>query len=133
MLPIALRPDGRRAVVVGGGDVAARKAEALAAAGFPIFVVAPAIGDRMRAVLAARASGCAERAYQRGDLADAALAIAGTDDDAVNAAVVEDARAAGVLVCDASDPSRGNFVMPATLRVDDVTLSVDSGGASPAF
>jgi hydroxymethylbilane synthase len=131
MLPIALRPNGRRALIVGGGSVAARKAESLAAAGYPIFVVAATIiDDRLRALALA---DYAERPYETADVDGAALAVAATDDDAVNARVVRDARAAGVLVCDAIDPERGDFHMPATVRRGEVTLSVETGGASPAF
>ena len=133
LLPITLRPDGRRAVVVGGGAVAARKAETLAAAGFPIFVVAASIGPEMRSLLARHAGELTERPYETGDLSDAALAVAATDSDEVNAQVVRDAREARVLVCDARDPARGDFHMAATARIGDLTIAVDSGGASPAF
>jgi hydroxymethylbilane synthase len=128
-----LRPDGRRAVVVGGGLVAARKAEALAAAGFPLFVVATSLGDTIRSVLELQAGEAAERRYETSDLADAALVIAATNDDETNARVVADARAAGVLACDASDPHRGDFHMPATVRLGDLTIGVDSLGGAPAF
>ena len=116
MLPIAVRPDGRRAVVVGGGDVARRKAETLAAAGFQLVVVAPAIDARLRASLAASGGSVVERTYQTGDLDGAFLALAATSDDAVNERVVADARSAGILVCDAAAPERGDFTMPATVR-----------------
>jgi hydroxymethylbilane synthase len=133
MLPIALRADGRRAVIVGGGNVAVRKADSLVAAGFPVFVVAPSIDERLRALLDGAAMAYAERAYARNDLENAALAIAATDDDAVNAQVVEDALSMHLLVCDAMRPERGNFTMTATVRIGDLTVSVDSAGSSPAF
>ena len=132
MLPITLRPDGRRALVVGGGPVAARKAETLAAAGYRVFVVAKAIADeRLRSL--ASPHEVAVRAYAATDVAGAALAIAATGDATVDARIVGDARAAGVLACDASDPQRGDFHMPATVRRGELTISVDSGGAAPAF
>lgn len=133
MLTISLRPDGRRAVIIGGGIVAARKAESLAEAGFPILVVADRIDDRLRDLLRANAGTCVQRAYEPRDLTGAALVVAATDDDAVNARVVADARTAHILACDASSPDRGAFTMPATLRVGDLTISADSAGSSPAF
>lgn len=133
MLPISLRPNGRRAVIVGGGEVAARKAESLVDAGFPVFVVAPLIGDRLRSLLAANGGASAVRAYACADVADAALVIAATDDGELNARIVADARAAHVLACDATNATEGDFTMPATLRVGDLTISVDSGGTAPAF
>jgi hydroxymethylbilane synthase len=133
MLPIALRPDGRRVLIVGGGAVAARKATSIAAAGFPIFVVAPSIDAALRSWLGGSVGTYAERPYEPEDLEGVAFAVAAADDDEVNARLVADARAARVLACDASDPERGDFSMSATLRLGDLTLSVDSGGASPAF
>jgi hydroxymethylbilane synthase len=133
MLTISLRPNGRRAVIIGGGIVAGRKAESLAEAGFAVSVVADRIGDRLRDFLRARAGTCTQRGYELGDLTGAALVVAATDDDEVNARVVADARAAGILACDASSPDRGDFTMPATFRVGDLTISADSAGGSPAF
>ncbi len=133
MLSISLRPNDRRAVIVGGGDVAARKAESLAGAGFPTFVVAERIGDRLRSVLSEKGGAYAQRRYESADLDGAALVIAATDDSELNARVVADARAAHVLVCDATAPERGDFTMPAMRRIGELTISVDSGGSAPAF
>jgi len=133
MLPISLRPNGRRAVIVGGGDVAARKAQSLADAGFPLFVVAERIEDRLRSLVVAHDGQCEQRSYDRSDLADAALVIAATDDFELNAQIVTDARAARVLVCDATQGERGDFTMTATARIGELTISVDSGGNAPAF
>ncbi len=132
MLPVTLRPDGRHALVVGGGPVAARKTETLASAGYRVFVVTRAIADeRLRSLTSPHE--VAVRAYAATDVAGAALAIAATGDATVDARVVADARAAGVLACDANDPRRGDFHMPATVRRGELTISVDSGGAAPAF
>ncbi len=133
MLPISLRPNGRRAVIVGGGDVAARKAESIADAGFPIFVVAERIGDRLRAFLSTNGSSYAQRAYESSDVAGATLVVAATDDSELNARIVADARTAQALVCDAGNPARGDFTMPATQRVGALTIGVESGGNAPAF
>jgi hydroxymethylbilane synthase len=133
MLPISLRPNGRRAVIVGGGNVAERKAESIAGAGFPIFVVALTIGNRMRAIVSSHGGSYEQRAYEPGDLQDAAFVVAATDDADVNARIVADARAAHVLVCDAAVPKRGDFTMPATQRLGGLTITADSGGSAPAF
>jgi hydroxymethylbilane synthase len=118
---------------VGGGNVAARKAESLANAGFPISVVAERIGERMRDLVDRRGAACAQRRYAAADLEGASLVIAATDDGELNARIVADARAAHVLACDASAPERGDFTMSATFRVGDLTITADSAGASPAF
>lgn len=49
----------------------------------------------------------------------------------VNAAVVADANARRVWVCDAADPGRGGVILPAVGHVGRVTVAVGTGGASP--
>ena len=71
--------------------------------------------------------------YQPGDLDQAGIVIAATGDAALNARIVADARSIRALVCDAVDPQRGDFTMAATRRIGELTISVDSGGSSPAF
>ncbi|MEO9169690.1 MAG: hydroxymethylbilane synthase, partial [Candidatus Baltobacteraceae bacterium] len=132
MLPIALFTHGRRALLTGGGNVAARKAETLHAAGLHLHVVAPRIEARIHGLLCSACS-FAQRPYQPEDLAGIDLAIAATNDPAVNAQIVQDAREARVPVCDATAPERGDFSMQATVRVGDLTFTVDSGGSTPAF
>ena len=132
MLPIALRTHGRRALVAGGGTVAARKVETLHAAGLHLRVVAPRIDARIRALLCTECTSD-EREYRSSDLHGVDIAVAATDDDNVNAAIARDARAARILLCDATEPERGDFTMQATVRVGDLTFTVDSGSSTPAF
>jgi siroheme synthase-like protein len=54
-----------------------------------------------------------------------------TDSGAVNGAVAAEARARGVLVNCADDPTRCDFVLPSVLRRGPVTVAVSTGGASP--
>lgn len=133
MLPIALRTDGRRALIVGGGNVALRKAESLLDAGVALTVVAPSIDARLRALLERNDTQLYERPYQRSDLAGIDLVVIATSSLEVNAQVMNDARDAHVLACDATDPERGDFTMQATVRVGELTFTIDSGRSSPAF
>lgn len=132
-LPISLALDGRLAVIAGGGRAASRKAAELAEAGARLRIVAPEISPELRESIAGSAAELRERRYESEDLTNAFLAIAASNDDAVNAAVVADARARGILVCDASGSARGDFSMQAAIRVGQMTFTVDTGGAAPAF
>lgn len=133
MYPVALSVRGRRVVVVGGGAVAERKVRGLLFAEPNVVVVSPALTPPLAALAEAGAIGWEPRRYAPGDLAGAFVAFAATDDDATNAAVAADARAAGVLVNDASDAARGDFATPAVHRSGPLTVTVDSGGLSPSF
>lgn len=134
VVPIALRADARNALVVGAGDAARRKIDALLAGGFHVRVVARAISGAVRVIANANAPmTIEERAYESSDVHGAAIVVAATGDDRVDARIVGDARALGILVCDATAPERGDCTMMATLRLGDVTIAVDSGGSSPSF
>jgi siroheme synthase-like protein len=67
-----------------------------------------------------------------GAFAGCFLAVAATDDDALNAAVVQAAVQNGVLVCDASSAKRSQVIFGALLEGDDVTIAVFTGGRDPA-
>lgn len=128
--PVALRLAGRLCVVVGGGQVALRKARGLLQAGARLRVVAPQILPEL--------STCAAiepvlRPFVPADLDGAFLVFAATGARAVNAEVAGIARARGVLVNVADDPQASDFHLPALLKRGRLTVAVDSDGASPAL
>jgi hydroxymethylbilane synthase len=131
--PVALSVRGRRALVVGGGSVAERKIRGLLSAQAAVVVVSPALTPALRSLADAGTIAWHPRRYEPHDLRDAFLVFAATDDDSVNAAIVEGARGAGVLVNDASAGERGDFRTPAVHRSGPLTVTVDSAGLSPAF
>jgi precorrin-2 dehydrogenase/sirohydrochlorin ferrochelatase len=129
LYPVNLVLAGRRCVVVGGGEVAARKVEGLLAAGADVVVIAPRITD------AIRRSGVEleEREYRRGDLEGAWLAVTATDDAAVNRAVHADGEASRVWTNAADDPPACSFTLPAVVRQGPVMVAVSTAGYSPAL
>lgn len=133
MYPIALDLRGRLVVVVGGGGVAERKVRGLLAAGARVRVVAARANRQLRAAAQRHEIELCERPYQHDDLAGAVIAYAATDDDGVNATVVREARARGVLVDDASNRQRSDFATPLAHHVGPLTFAVDTGGRSPSF
>lgn len=129
LYPVNLRIKGRRCLVVGGGPVAARKAQGLLAAGAVVSVVATAVGPAVRAL----GVTWEERPYAAGDCHGYRLVLTATDDVAVNAAVAAEAESAGIWVNSADDPDNCTFILPALHRQGDVVVSVGTGGASPAL
>jgi uroporphyrin-III C-methyltransferase / precorrin-2 dehydrogenase / sirohydrochlorin ferrochelatase len=132
-LPIFLKVRGRACAVVGGGEVAARKAASLLAAGGEVTVTAPKICPALAARV--RAGELTHRAepYRAATLDGAALVIAATDDRAVNAVVSRDAQARGVLVNVVDDPEFCSFIMPAVVDRSPMIVAVSTGGASPVL
>jgi precorrin-2 dehydrogenase/sirohydrochlorin ferrochelatase len=125
--------DGRPVVVVGGGEVAARKVADLLAAKASVTVVALEPCEKIRALASERRLRGEWRAYRAGDLEGAFLAIAALDDDAVNAEVAREASARGVLVNVVDRPALCTFTVPATMHRGDLTVAVATEGRSPAL
>jgi precorrin-2 dehydrogenase/sirohydrochlorin ferrochelatase len=123
----------RRAIVVGGGNVAARKVEELLGAGAQVTVIGPALSPELKTLAKARRIAVIGRPYREGDLSGAFLVIAATDDSEVNQMVWREAEQSGCLVNVVDDPLHCNFITPAILRRGDVTITVSTGGASPAL
>lgn len=131
MYPIALRITDRRCVVIGGGSVAERKVRALLAAGASCVVISPLVTEYLDRLNAERKIEVKQRQYEQGDLLQAALAFAATDDEVVNAAVSEEAERRGIWVNDAMSPERSTFHLPAVLTRGDLQVAVSTSGSAP--
>ncbi|MGY6501746.1 MAG: precorrin-2 dehydrogenase/sirohydrochlorin ferrochelatase family protein [Acidimicrobiales bacterium] len=126
---LALDLDGTACLVVGGGPIAARRCRRLLRSGAEVTVVAP----EMVAELRESQARLVLRRYEPGDVEGMTVVITATGDDDVDAAVVRDARAAGAVVNDASQPRRGTFMVPAEATAGPVTVTVNTSGESPAL
>ena len=122
-----------RCVVIGGGQVAARKVAALQEAGACPVVISPALCEPLQRQAEAGEICAIWRAYHSGDLAGARLVIAATDDPETNEAVWREAESLGCLVNVVDDPAHCNFYVPATVRRGALTISITTGGSSPAL
>lgn len=132
-LPITLQPADRACLVVGGGDVAARKVERLLRSGGKVTVVAPALNDVLAGLLAAGQIDHIAAAFHPDYLESHFLVIAATDDAAVNQQVAEAAHARQLLINVVDNPALGNFIMPSIIDRDPVQIAISTGGASPVL
>jgi uroporphyrin-III C-methyltransferase / precorrin-2 dehydrogenase / sirohydrochlorin ferrochelatase len=135
-LPVFLALDGRRAVVAGGTDAAAWKAELLSAAGARVDVYAERISDALRAVAAAPPRGrivLYRRGWRTKDLPDAAVAVGAFEDDAEAGAFAEAARAAGVCVNVIDKPAFCDFAFGAIVNRSPLVIGISTDGAAPVF
>ncbi len=131
--PVNLIVEGRRCVVVGAGRIAARKIDALLDAGARVHVVAPKLGDDVRAWRDAGRLTADERSFEPSDLDDAWLATTATDDPAVNRAVFAAGEQRGTWVNAADDPANCSFTLMSVIRRGDLVLTIGTGGRSPAL
>ena len=128
LYPVFLRLDGRRVVIVGGGQVASAKLPALLRAGARVTVVAPGIRDALRiAPVALR-----ERAFVPADLDGAFFVVAAATPD-VNRAVAAAADERGVFVNAVDDASNASAYLGGVVRRGGVTIAISTGGRAPAL
>ncbi len=131
--PVYLDLHDKPVVVVGGGVVAERKVLALLECDAKVTVVSPQLTPGLQALAAAGRITAVRRPYASGDLADAALAIVGTDDTATNRTAAREARNARVLVNSVDDIDYCDFIAPAVIRRGDLTVALSTNGKSPAM
>jgi siroheme synthase-like protein len=130
--PVSLDVSGHPCLVVGGGPVAARKARTLLDCGAAVTVIAPSLSDDME-TLAPSLRAVERREYRRGEASTFRLVVTATGIPQVDGAVYADAEAAGVWTNSADDPAHSSFILPAVHRDGAVTVSVSTGGLSPAL
>ncbi|MBI4286612.1 MAG: bifunctional precorrin-2 dehydrogenase/sirohydrochlorin ferrochelatase [Chloroflexi bacterium] len=131
--PMFLKIEGKRCVVVGGGEVAQRKVHILLEFGAAVTVISPELDAGLKEMAQAGQIQAMLRPYQPGDLKGAFVGVVATDDRALNHAVSEEARREGVLVNVVDDAGLSDFIVPAYLRRGDVTIAVSTSGRSPAL
>jgi precorrin-2 dehydrogenase/sirohydrochlorin ferrochelatase len=129
-----IRLTGRRCVVVGGGPVGLEKVEGLLACDADVTLIAPTAVKTLRE-LADEGSISWERREYVGpqDLEGALIAIAATDDTALNLRVFEDGEARSMLVNVVDVPPMCNFILPAITRHGPLAIAISTAGASPAL
>ena len=135
LYPVSLVVAGRRCLVVGGGAVAARKAQGLLDCGARVTVVAPDVVDELTAGGRGSDGGLTveRRPYRTPEAGDYRLVVTATGVPAVDHQVFLDAEAAGVWVNSADDLDNCAFLLPAVHRDGPVTVAVSTAGASPAL
>jgi siroheme synthase-like protein len=138
LYPVVLRVEGRPCLVVGGGAVAARKVAGLLECGAVVTVVAPEVDPSIVAfATSTRGSGrglqIERRPYRDGEAAGYRLVVTATGVPSVDRRAAADAEAAGIWVNSADDADRCTFFLPSVHRDGAVSVSVSTGGSSPAL
>ncbi|WP_323615091.1 siroheme synthase CysG [Pseudomonas putida] len=132
-LPLFHKLQGGRVLVVGGGEIALRKARLLADAGAALRVVAPEVDGQLAALAREGGGEVLVRGYQAADLVGCRLVIAATDDPGLNAQVSADAQALCVPVNVVDAPALCTVIFPAIVDRSPLVVAVSSGGDAPVL
>lgn len=132
-LPLFLNLRERRCLIVGGGDIALRKARHLASAGAHIRLVAPDILPELTRLLNDSCHQLEQRWYESHDLDGVYLVIAATDDPVINTRVAAAGNALHKFVNVVDDAEIGSAVMPAIVDRSPVIAAFSTGGKAPVL
>ncbi|RDL21732.1 uroporphyrinogen-III C-methyltransferase /precorrin-2 dehydrogenase [Pseudomonas sp. URMO17WK12:I10] len=132
-LPLFHKLQGALVLVVGGGEIALRKARLLADAGAALRVVAPEIDGQLASMAREGGGQVLVRGYQPGDLTGCRLVIAATDDPGLNAQVSADAQALSLPVNVVDAPALCTVIFPAIVDRSPLVIAVSSGGDAPVL
>jgi len=130
--PLMINIDYKKVVIVGGGNVARQKVEALLPTNAHITIVSPTVTDRLKNYITEGRAVWKQKRFEPADLDDAALIFAATNDESVNDAV-EEATQHWQLLNRADALGRMDFMNPAVVRRGDFVVTVSTTGASPAL
>lgn len=130
-LPLFVDLKSRSCLVVGGGDIAARKAGLLLKAYASVTIVAPKVSASMKSLIDNDELTWLNTVFSSDILAGNILVIAATDNESVNQDVYQHAKSNNILVNVADNPSLCDFILPSILDRSPIVIAVSSGGKSP--
>lgn len=132
-LPIFLNIRDRKCVIVGGGEIAFRKATLLSRAGGHLHIQAEQISAELSALCEDKGYTVSLSAYSAECLEDAAIVVAATDDLSVNTAVSVDAKLNNIPVNVVDQPSLCTFIVPSIVDRSPIVIAISSSGSSPVL
>ncbi|MFM5181542.1 siroheme synthase CysG [Aeromonas veronii] len=132
-LPIFCRLDNKPVLLVGGGEVAERKARLLLDAGAHLTVVAPELDPELAELAANGSIEWLAGEFVPEQLAGKWLVVAATDRREVNALVYQSANQAQIFANVVDDPKRSSFIMPSIIDRSPLMVAISSGGKAPVL
>ena len=130
-LPIFINLKGQDCLVVGAGEIAARKIDCLARAGAKITVIATEISASVANMQANHALTLLQKPFSPEDLHDFKLVVSATNHDETNRLVAKTAEQQNTLVNVVDNPELCSFIFPAIIDRSPIIAAVSSSGAAP--
>jgi uroporphyrin-III C-methyltransferase/precorrin-2 dehydrogenase/sirohydrochlorin ferrochelatase len=133
-LPIFLDLRGRNGLVVGGGDVAARKASLMLSAGAWVTAVAPGpLSEAFATLNGTDRLIHRQEPFDPSHLDNVDVVFAASEDEALDSRVQAAARARHLPVNVVDTPKQCSFIMPSIIDRSPVMVAVSSGGEAPVL
>lgn len=131
--PIYLDIEGRDVLIIGGGNVCARKAETMMKYGARVTIVSPEFTDEIEGWARSGVLQLRRKTYEETDLGGASIVIASTDDPCINARIARDCRRRKIPVNVVDVTHLCEFIVPAIVERGSIQIAISTGGKSPAL
>ncbi|MFI3188292.1 uroporphyrinogen-III C-methyltransferase [Crenothrix sp. D3] len=131
--PIFVKLKDQDCLVVGGGEIAARKIDCLARAGAKITVIAKEISTNVAEMAVSHSLTLQQKAFLPEDLRGFRLVVSATNDDETNRLVATTAEQQKILVNVVDNPALCSFIFPAIVDRSPLIIAVSSSGAAPVL
>lgn len=125
--------ENRKILLVGGGYIALEKLEKLVDFTQDIRVITKEVSDDFLAFATEHTIVIEQRAYEQGDIDGFDIVIVATDTVTLHKAIYEESRSSRVLVNSVDNTDYCDFIFPSYIKQGDLTISISTGGASPAL
>jgi len=123
----------RKILLVGGGYIALEKLEKLVDFTKEITVITKEVSLDFRNFATTHKIPIEERAYQKGDILGYDIVIVATDTQTVHKEIYQESRTTRILVNSVDNTAYCDFIFPSYIKKGDLTISVSTGGSSPAM
>jgi uroporphyrin-III C-methyltransferase/precorrin-2 dehydrogenase/sirohydrochlorin ferrochelatase len=131
--PLFFKLEDRKVLIVGGGDVALRKADLLSRAGACITILAPSISHEIQALLSDSKHELIYENYNKTYMTDSRVIIAATDEETLNYQIHADATALNIPVNVVDTPHLCDFIFPAIVDRNPIVIGISSNGKAPVL
>jgi len=131
LYPIYVKLKNKVCVVVGGGSIAFRKIQALLRAEADVTLISPELNNDLLNLVDQSKINYLNRKFQQGDLDNAFLVVAATNDSSVNLQIWNEANTRNILINVVDVPSLCNFYVPSVVRDGDLALAISTNGKAP--
>ncbi|HEV2962939.1 MAG TPA: bifunctional precorrin-2 dehydrogenase/sirohydrochlorin ferrochelatase [Candidatus Angelobacter sp.] len=133
LFPIFLKLEGKKVLIVGGGQIAEEKLFGVLRSATDVTVIAPQLSEKIQGWAKQGLLHHEAGEYRPGMVREYFLVIAATDSQAVNHAVYQEANEAGILCNAVDDPEYCDFYAPAVVSRGEFQIAISTGGNSPAL
>lgn len=131
--PIYIDIEDRSVIIIGGGNVCARKAETMMKYGARVTVISPDFTDEIEKWAAEGCLQLRRKHYETADIEGANMVIASTDDQTVNEKIAADCRERRIPVNVVDVTPLCEFIVPAIIETGSIQIAISTGGRSPAL